>query len=615
MNSRKTLIAALLLLLGTACQKDHTPRQIELLLEPMGSTAKLAIDGSDGTTATWSSGDAIRFNGTVATVIRETNGHTYVDNSAADEVNRALFPTTLASSGPAADLVTVSLSASYDYATDGAQQKLALPMAARATGNDPLPFMHLTGALCFTLQNSRDVDLTLDSIVVVSSGYLLNGSRQVDLAHLDTTGAVPTANAARRKVTMTFERQSLVVPAGESRTVVLPVAPVGDTNHFTVAVTCHHQGVRYTFRKRQTSGGPLRRNQIGYVAVALENNLQRKSIFEGEGNAANPYLIRNTAEFLNLAKATHEKWKNPSDNAYGSYYYRLTSNLVFDHDTITPIHYYSGGTFDGDGHSLTGLTIRSVNGCCALFDTVLNGSTIKNLSLRYIVLCHNGNLTNLYLGGFCSFCNDGTSFIDCHIEGIAYSVVGTFSNLYVGGIVAHTIRNITLTGCTIYSSSTLNINANSLFYGNLLGYCSNSTVYTDIVSLTSCSATNSNLSLNTTGTLYYGGLIGFSSKLISKFNNCTFSSDGTLTSTNTDPGLNAIVFGGLIGRFQKVMNIGSVQATNYTSVQGTISTSTSAGTSYHGAYVGMQNGYCSFDATCSKSITCNDSTLTNDSGN
>lgn len=614
MNNRKTLIAALLLLLGTACQKDHTPRQIELLLEPMGSTAKLAIDGSDGTTATWSSGDAIRFNGTVATVIRETNGHTYVDNSAADEVNRALFPTTLASSGPAADLVTVSLPASYDYATDGVQQKLALPMAARATGNDPLPFMHLTGALCFTLQNSRDVDLTLDSIVVVSSGYLLNGSRQVDLAHLDTTGAVPTANAARRKVTMTFERQSLVVPAGESRTVVLPVAPVGDTNHFTVAVTCHHQGVRYTFRKRQTSGGPLRRNQIGYVAVALDNEMLMNSIFEGGGTLVTPYLIRNVHEFLNLSQATHEKWKSHMNTSYGIYHYRLTSDLVFDHDTIFPIHYYHGGTFDGDGHSLTGLTIRSVNGCCALFDTVTGSSTIENLTLQNLSLCHSGNISYLYLGGFCAFSNSESTFINCHINGITYVVSGSIDNTYIGGIAARAINSTTLTNNTIQSSAALNLSTTTLYYGNLLGYCINMTDSIQNITLTSCTATNSNLSINTTGTLYYGGLIGFSSKLISKFNNCTFSSDGTLTSTNTNPGLNAIVFGGLIGRFQKVTSNGFIQAT-YTSVQGTISTSASAGTSYHGAYVGMKNGYCSFDATCSKSITCNGSTLTNDSGN
>lgn len=613
MNNRKTLIAALLLLLGTACQKDHTPRQIELLLEPMGSTAKLAIDGSDGTTATWSSGDAIRFNGTVATVIRETNGHTYVDNSATDEVNRALFPTTLASSGPAADLVTVSLPASYDYATDGAQQKLALPMAARATGNDPLPFMHLTGALCFTLQNSRDVDLTLDSIVVVSSGYLLNGSRQVDLAHLDTTGAVPTANAARRKVTMTFERQSLVVPAGESRTVVLPVAPVGDTNHFTVAVTCHHQGVRYTFRKRQTSGGPLRRNQIGYVAVALDNEMLMNSIFEGGGTLVTPYLIRNVHEFLNLSQATHEKWKSHMNTSYGIYHYRLTSDLVFDHDTIFPIHYYHGGTFDGDGHSLTGLVIQSANGCCALFDTIIEGGNIKNLTLQNFKLCHSGNMTNLYLGGFCAFSTNGTTFSGCHIDGISYSVTGTFSNLYVGGIAAHATRNITLTNCIVGSSATLNSTANYLYYGNLLGHCSDGTSSNETVSLTSCTATNSSLSVNTTGALYFGGLIGYSTKEKNLIDGCIFTSDGTLTSTNTNPELNAIVFGGLIGRYVKSGN-SSVSATN-TSVQGTISTSTSAGTSYHGAYVGMQNGSCSFDATCSKSITCNGSPLTNNCGN
>jgi len=606
MNNRKTLIAALLLLLGTACQKDHTPRQIELLLEPMGSTAKLAIDGSDGTTATWSSGDAIRFNGTVATVIRETNGHTYVDNSAADEVNRALFPTTLASSGPAADLVTVSLPASYDYATDGAQQKLALPMAARATGNDPLPFMHLTGALCFTLQNSRDVDLTLDSIVVVSSGYLLNGSRQVDLAHLDTTGAVPTANAARRKVTMTFERQSLVVPAGESRTVVLPVAPVGDTNHFTVAVTCHHQGVRYTFRKRQTSGGPLRRNQIGYVAVALDNDLRRISIFEGEGNAANPYLIRNTADFLNMVNAISSKWTIPvGTKTYDTMYYKFTADIDLSGISINPIFEYQNATIDGDGHKLKNLTINSTEGYCALFRST-NSSTMCNLTLQDLTLRHSGTVSNLYLGGICATSASQT-FDNCHVNGLTLDVSGSINNTYFGGMSAFVYGSQTLTDCSVTFSPTLNVTPSTLYGGLLLGQCSkgSGSGNTNVLTLTRCTATAPTLSFTSYSLMYFGGLISNSASEACTLTDCTYNGYASLQSTN-----NAVVAGGLLGRYTKGTN-GSMTATGC-SVQGSISTFSGGGTPYLGAFIGLVNGTHDI-SSCTNNITLQkDGTTVND---
>ena len=78
--------------------------------------------------------------------------------------------------------------------------------------------------------------------------------------------------------TMADEKLNITI-GDESRTVVLPVAAVGDTNHFTVTVSSHCRGSRYVYSRRQTSGGSLARNQMGYVTVRLSDELGADELF------------------------------------------------------------------------------------------------------------------------------------------------------------------------------------------------------------------------------------------------------------------------------------------------------------------------------------------------
>ena len=134
----------------------------------------------------------------------------------------------------------------------------------------------------------------------------------------------------------------------------------------------------------------------------------------GKGTETDPYVIRTTAELDLLASRVN------SDNKYRGKYFELGADITYDgsENNFTPIGengYSFYGTFDGKGHTISGIRISDKDGTHkAIFGRV--GGTVKNLVVS-----------------------------DCSIEG----------NIYVGGIVGllygtiencHVLSNVTLTG-------------------------------------------------------------------------------------------------------------------------------------------------------------------------
>jgi len=107
-------------------------------------------------------------------------------------------------------------------------------------------------------------------------------------------------------------------------------------------------------------------------------------------------------------------------------YYKLTADIdLSSYGNWTPIGNYTTpftGTFDGNGHTISGLTISSPY-LQGLFGNILGG-TVKNLDLTNV----NINSTNRYIGGVAGY-NDGGTIQNCYVTG---TVTGDDS---VGGIV------------------------------------------------------------------------------------------------------------------------------------------------------------------------------------
>ncbi len=214
----------------------------------------------------------------------------------------------------------------------------------------------------------------------------------------------------------------------------------------------------------------------------------------------------------------------------------------------TPIPYFAG-TFDGNGKTITGLTINQPStDNVGLFASIDDEGTVKNLKLDKVNVTANSNVgaiagenrgtiencsvsgsvkgssDNGYVGGIAGFHRKG-SITDCHssatVEGKAY----------VGGIAGQS--DATITAC--YSTGDVTATKNSWGYsfaGGVVGLNSNGAV------LTACYATG-----NVKGTgKHVGGVVGDNSSTVTACYHATGDVTGASGSTST---------GGVAGRNYK----------------------------------------------------------------
>ena len=148
---------------------------------------------------------------------------------------------------------------------------------------------------------------------------------------------------------------------------------------------------------------------------------------DGEGTKENPYEIATADDLYEFAIKVNE-----GDNTACAV---LTADITLIDTNWTPIGNDSNqykGTFDGDGHTITGLSvdIQSDNTIYAgLFGFLGEGGTIKNLGLADSKITCSGN--RVYAGGVCGW-NTGT-IENCYNTG---DVSGTseYGFAYAGGV-------------------------------------------------------------------------------------------------------------------------------------------------------------------------------------
>lgn len=185
-------------------------------------------------------------------------------------------------------------------------------------------------------------------------------------------------------------------------------------------------------------------------ALAAEGSLT------GSGTANDPYLIEDAtdlATFRDIVNGSNDQKANTSACA------KLTVDITLS-GTWTPIadtSYLSGaftGTFDGNGHTISGL-----NGSNGLFGFV-NGATIKNLKVEGTV---SGSSANV--GGIVGKTQTGTRIENCAFTGSVKST-STSSTAVVGGIVGKVnTGSLTITNC--YNTANITGGKNA---GGILGY-------------------------------------------------------------------------------------------------------------------------------------------------
>ncbi len=136
----------------------------------------------------------------------------------------------------------------------------------------------------------------------------------------------------------------------------------------------------------------------------------------------------------------------------------LTADIDLTGKTWTPIG-NSGqtynGTFDGQGHTITGLNISSPSEAVALFHNIGGGGKVMNLQLKYVT--YNGSTA---MGGI-AHGNNGT-ITACSVMG---TLTNTTNNGDVGGIAA--INYGTITACWFNGTITGGSNVGGIAVFNL----------------------------------------------------------------------------------------------------------------------------------------------------
>lgn len=254
-----------------------------------------------------------------------------------------------------------------------------------------------------------------------------------------------------------------------------------------------------SIKKRLTA---LLLTMVMMIGILPTMVLAANGTLSGSGSAAEPYLIANAAE-LKAFRDLVNSGENPTCA-------KLTADIDLEGEEWTPITSLTG-YLDGDGHTISNLTLKGGNGSYNYQSgTVyvntgligeLNGSVI-NLKLNNVNITDAGQYNNI--GALVGKIADGsTSKIDnCTVSGTATSSKGN-GNTLIGGLVgmvsgatgAHTI--LTINNCV--SNVTLT-GASSNYVGGFLG----SAQYFSEVTITKCAELG-----NISGRCNSGGVIGY----------------------------------------------------------------------------------------------------------
>ena len=199
------------------------------------------------------------------------------------------------------------------------------------------------------------------------------------------------------------------------------------------------------------------------------------------------------------------------------------------------------GTFDGQGHTISGLSISSSDDYVGLFGYVGSDGTVQNLTLdnphvesTYISITTGedfGDSTSIgYVGAVAGVNFDGI-IENCHITGGTISASADAS--YVGGVVGENDGSVT--GCSSTSKVTAT-GSSDTFAGGVVGYNGSS--------VTACCSTSTVTANGSGGGV--GGVVGFNFGTVTACYHANGSVSGNRAGGVVGYNLNLTVFGGTV---------------------------------------------------------------------
>lgn len=254
----------------------------------------------------------------------------------------------------------------------------------------------------------------------------------------------------------------------------------------------------------------------------------------GDGSEAAPFEIASAQDLALVAKKVNEEGVE-----FSGQYLKLTTDIDLSGTPWIAIGNRANGstslfkgTFDGDGHTVSGLNIDDSNNDTGLFGRI-SGATIKNLTVTGDKVAG-----GKYVGPIAGYAVGGSTILNCH------SAVKVVQGVTTGGIVGRIQDTAAdgsfneIKGCTSSSDIVLLTGA-SVFGGGIVGAAG----ATDI---SWCISTgNVKSEYGATTLLTAGGILGVqgANNFTSHVRNCYSTGDISLLQT-----VESTYAGGLIGR-------------------------------------------------------------------
>ena len=283
-------------------------------------------------------------------------------------------------------------------------------------------------------------------------------------------------------------------------------------------ITCWEANVvpGYEIKKLRANGTEERDLSSAFTPEAgkfynITLNKDKGYTDDGQGN----YTVTSAEGLKNIAKLVNEEWKLGINIT-------LTADIDLKGIDWTPIGKDDNkaytGTFDGNGKTITGLTVTGSDQYAGLFGYIGSGGKVMNVKLEGVQIESDnemsavggvvgysyGNIENCSVSGSVSSNSTAGGVVGAQLSG---SITGCNTSAtvkgvtYAGGIAGYTNGGGSLTGCYATGSiSVENNTTNAAWAGGVVGSNGSST-------LTACYATGS-VTSSGSGTIYAGGVTG-----------------------------------------------------------------------------------------------------------
>ena len=318
--------------------------------------------------------------------------------------------------------------------------------------------------------------------VTPEEGYTVDSVQTADgtLLTPNADGTYTLDNVTEdQTITVTFQKQTytVTVTAGTGGTASVSSKEVGHGDSVTVTIAPNDN---YEIKSVQDNGtdvtGQVKNNTYTLANVTADHDIA--VTFQ----KLTSYTVTTSKQLMD--------WAEEVRNGNRSLNCTLAADITLT-EPWTPVgtdyqNPYTG-TFDGKGHTITGLTVTGSNEYAGLFGYIGSGGTVKNVKLEDVQIATTNSYG--YAGGVAGY-SRGT-IENCSVSG------SVSSNYSAGGVVAQQFGN-SITGCS--SSATVKGTAE---VGGVAGKTDNS------ATLTACYATG-NVTFERASTIntFAGGVVG-----------------------------------------------------------------------------------------------------------